>query len=115
MPFGTDIATSVDDIDDNLSGIIPERFELSQNYPNPFNASTKITFSLPKKTNVSFSIINILGQSVENANLGEMDAGTHSLTWGAEDNSSRSLPSGIYFYQIKTDEWTDAKKMLLLK
>lgn len=115
MPYGDGISVFVADIDETPGGVIPDRLELSQNNPNPFNASTKITFSLPKHSRVTFRVINILGQTMESTDLGELDAGKHALTWQAEDTNSKSYPTGIYFYQIKTDEFISSKKMVLLK
>ena len=93
----------------------PDQFRLEQNYPNPFNGMTTIKFNLPKNQKVSFNVFNLLGKSIFFQNLGELEPGVHHLNWMAEDNSHVPLSSGVYLYQIKGDELSDTKKLVLLK
>lgn len=88
----------------------PATFALKQNYPNPFNPSTTVAFDLPKASHVEITIYNVLGQKVKTLAKGEMDAGSHSVVWDASDNSS-----GVYFYRIDAGEFTQTKKMMMLK
>lgn len=89
---------------------LPESFRLYQNSPNPFNPITSIMFSLPKRQKVMIDIFNILGDRIETVLNQELPAGTWSTSWdGAQ------YPSGIYFYRIKTEGFTETKKMVLLK
>ena len=90
--------------------ITPKFFTLSQNYPNPFNAQTTIQYSLPLQSEVTISIYDILGQTIETIDEGIKPAAEHRLIWNSEDYSS-----GIYFYTIKFGDYTDTKKMVLLK
>ena len=92
------------------TAVLPESFELSQNYPNPFNPTTAISFALPKAAQVSLTVFNILGQEVARLVDGPMAAGTHQVTFDASN-----VASGIYFYRIQTDGFTEQKKMVLLK
>jgi photosystem II stability/assembly factor-like uncharacterized protein len=85
-------------------------FTLEQNYPNPFNPSTKIKFSLPANGHTSLKVYDILGREVSTLLNEEFKAGEHEVEFNAEN-----LPSGVYFYRIKAGEFTDIKKMLLLK
>ncbi len=102
------------DTDDDPN-IVPSQFSLAQNYPNPFNPNTTIAFTLPRRSEVSVDIYNILGQKV-NALLNQpMDAGVHKINWDGKDGSGKTVASGIYFYRIWTDDYTEAKKMILLK
>ncbi len=94
----------------NENSLIPDEFSLSQNYPNPFNPTTEIEFSLPQASHVSLEIYNILGQRVTTLANGFFEAGSHTVTWDASNQSS-----GIYFYRIATPSGTIAKKMVLLK
>lgn len=94
------------DDEDNL----PVDFSLEQNYPNPFNASTTIKFSLPEASDVSIQIYDILGRSIETLISGTQPAGTHSITWHADNQ-----PSGVYFYRIQAGNYSDQKSCLLLK
>lgn len=81
-----------------------------KNYPNPFNPSTTISYSLPQSTHVSVSVYDRLGREVQELVDQNQEAGDHSIEFTASD-----LPSGIYFYRIKTSEKTEVRKMLLAK
>jgi plastocyanin len=89
---------------------VPSSFDLSQNFPNPFNPSTKISFSLPQKSNFTLKIYNAIGQEIKTLVNGEADAGIHEI----EFNGS-NLASGIYFYRLSTPGFTDTKRLVLLK
>jgi hypothetical protein len=89
---------------------VPNTYALNQNYPNPFNPSTEISFDLPEPAHVTLTIYNVLGQEIETLVDREMEAGTQTVTWNAGAYSS-----GVYFYRLTTDKFTDTKKMLLLK
>ncbi len=91
-------------------------YRLEQNYPNPFNPTTNIVYSLPKATSVSIVIYNSLGQEVTKLlNNQQQSAGQYNISWNGKDNSGRSLASGIYFYQLQTQDLTLTKKMMLIK
>lgn len=92
------------------SEALPAKFRLYQNNPNPFNPGTGIPFSLPVATDVRLEVYNIAGQVVETLVDGYLEAGTHVVTW---DGSKAG--SGIYFYRINAGEFSDSKKMVLLK
>ncbi|MFQ6007665.1 MAG: T9SS type A sorting domain-containing protein [Candidatus Zixiibacteriota bacterium] len=89
---------------------LPKDYALKQNYPNPFNPTTEIAFDLPEPAHVKLTIYNVLGQTVETLMERDMEAGSHTVTWDARKNAS-----GVYFYRITTNNFTDTKKMLLLK
>ncbi|MGC9092461.1 MAG: carboxypeptidase regulatory-like domain-containing protein [Bacteroidota bacterium] len=93
----------------------PSKYILEQNYPNPFNPTTQIVFSLPKNDRVELSIYNIIGQKIATLINGEMSAGTYQITWNATDARGLSVPSGIYFYQLRAGDFTATRKMLLLR
>ncbi len=95
---------------DDLIKQLPKRFTLSQNYPNPFNAATVIEYALPEATHVTLDIYDILGRKVETLYNGNQPAAYHQVIWKADDKST-----GIYFYKITTGQFTNTKKMLLLK
>lgn len=88
----------------------PESFELDQNYPNPFNPLTSIRFNLPMDSNVKLTVFNVLGQEVAELINENITAGYHSVNF---DGSS--LNSGIYFYQLETNNFTQIRKMMLVK
>jgi hypothetical protein len=85
-------------------------YELSQNYPNPFNPNTIISYSLPSASYVNLIIYNILGQSVKTLDSGYKNAGKYSITFNAAN-----LPSGIYFYKLEAGQFSQIKKMILVK
>ena len=88
----------------------PTSFALYQNYPNPFNPVTTIQFSLPHSSFVILKIFNLLGEEVGTLVSEELNAGTYKRDWNAE-----RLASGVYYYRIQTKEYTETKKLLLLK
>ena len=99
----------ITDIEDE-SASVPRQFSISQNYPNPFNPTTAIAFNLPTKADVSLEVYNVLGQRVANLNPGEMAAGKHILTFDASN-----LSSGVYFYRLNAGDYTNTRKMTVLK
>jgi len=113
--FAMAIPKAQTDVSELISDQIPDGFALSQNYPNPFNPSTVINFNLPRLSKVEIEVYNILGQTVRNLVNEEKPAGLYSVTWDGRDNSGKTVSSGIYFYKIKTDDFSSSKKMILLK
>ncbi len=119
LPNGTVVALPAvgsDEEDDGMvaartgSEQLPAEFALNQNYPNPFNPTTTISFALPSPAKVTLKIYNVLGQTVETLIDEPMAAGVHQVNFDAS-----SMASGMYFYNIKTDDNSETKKMLLLK
>jgi hypothetical protein len=101
--------------DDNRSLDIPSAYVLSQNYPNPFNLTTKIDYTLPRQAAVSLTIYNILGQNIRHWRFEYQPAGTYSIDWDGNNDWGSEVSSGIYFMQMKTDDFSDSRKMVLLK
>jgi len=92
-----------------------ERFDLKQNYPNPFNPTTTIQYSVQQSSHVELRICNTLGQFVRTLVDGFKANGQYSIVWDGRDSFGRQVPSGTYFYTIKTGEFTSAKKMVYVK
>jgi hypothetical protein len=97
-----------DVIEANLSA--PNTFTLDQNYPNPFNPITSISYSLPTDGHVTLTIYDVLGKEVALLANGFKTAGSYTSSFDAT-----KLSSGMYFYTIKTGQFVDTKKMLLMK
>ncbi|MBN8570865.1 MAG: T9SS type A sorting domain-containing protein [Ignavibacteria bacterium] len=93
-----------------ISSEIPSNYKLEQNYPNPFNPVTKIRYELPKQSYVEFKVYDMLGKVVAIYINRIQNEGIYEVTF-----DGKLLASGIYFYQLKTDDFTDTKKMLLIK
>jgi hypothetical protein len=88
----------------------PGSFSLHQNYPNPFNPSTKIRFAVQKFSPVNISVYDVMGREVENLLQRELTPGTYEIEWSAS-----KFTSGIYFYRFTASDFTEIKKMILLK
>ncbi|HMQ77968.1 MAG TPA: T9SS type A sorting domain-containing protein [Ignavibacteria bacterium] len=94
----------------NISGEVPDKCSLSQNYPNPFNPATNIKFSVPKAGFVKLIVFDMLGREVETLVNENLNAGTYNVDWKAANYSS-----GVYFYRLHSGEFSDIKKMVLIK
>jgi hypothetical protein len=94
----------------NFKNNIPSSYKLYQNYPNPFNPSTTIKFDITKGKDIKLTIYDLLGRTVEVLVNKYYVAGSYSINY-----TNSSLASGIYFYELKTDEYRDVKKMTLIK
>ncbi|MBO6522242.1 MAG: CotH kinase family protein [Balneolaceae bacterium] len=99
------ILDSIEEIKDS-----PTDFSLSQNYPNPFNPSTNISFSIPQASKVELTVFNVLGQKVHTLVDGNLNAGSHFVTFDAS-----GLTSGVYFYRLVSGNNVATQKMLLMK
>lgn len=97
------------------NGILPTTFELGQNYPNPFNPSTKLEFAVPTHSKVNISIFNILGQKIATLVDGEYSAGYYSVDWDSRGDDGSEVASGIYFYKLEANNYTDTKKLMLIR
>jgi len=85
-------------------------FELSQNYPNPFNPTTTLSFSIPVRSEVRISLINVIGEVVKEIASGTYESGSHEVKLDAS-----GLSSGVYFYKLEAGEFTSTKKLILMK
>lgn len=94
----------------NLSSEIPNSYSLSQNFPNPFNPTTNIKFAISKAGLVKLNVFDIMGREIEILVNENLSAGTFNADWNAENHSS-----GVYFYKIQAGDFTDIKKMILVK
>ncbi len=104
--------TAVESIADSQ---LPTQFDLAQNYPNPFNPSTTITFSLPHNSDVSLKIYDLTGRVVKEVVNSKYPVGIHSVVWNGTDIHGNHVASGIYYYSLKTDQFSATKKMMLIK
>ena len=104
---GSPLAISEEDI-------LPTEYSLYQNYPNPFNPITKIQYQLPYQTDVNLSIYDILGNEVIVLVHQNQAPGTYNIIWDAVDRNGREVSGGVYFYRIKTKEFSKTKKLIFL-
>jgi len=89
---------------------MPEGMVLLQNFPNPFNPATTIEFSIPEQDNVTLSIYNLKGQTVDVLVNEQMSAGPHHVSWDGSDQ-----PAGVYFYELRTGSHREIRKLTLIK
>ncbi|HFE65557.1 MAG TPA: T9SS type A sorting domain-containing protein, partial [Caldithrix sp.] len=108
------VTDAITDIKPTDSPLISD-FALQQNYPNPFNPTTNIAFDLPVSATVQMNIYNSLGQKVRSLVNAFFPAGHHQVQWNALDDAGRSVPAGIYYYQLRTNAFQATHKMMLLK
>jgi hypothetical protein len=94
---------------------VPGVFALHQNMPNPFNPTTQIAFDLPSAAHVTMSVYDARGRRVADLVDKSLPAGQHTVRWDGLDRNGVRLPSGMYFYRIAAGEFTQVRKMMLLK
>jgi len=86
------------------------KYELGQNYPNPFNPITHIRFNIPGTADAKLTVFNIMGEAVANLVDGVVSAGGHTVSWNAAN-----MPTGVYFYRLESGNFTQTRKLLLVK
>ena len=95
--------------------LIPENFALLQNYPNPFNPTTKVTYQLPKQSDVELTIYNLKGEFVRQLVNQTQAAGVYETVWDGRDSVGNLTSSGIYFYRIKAGDYTEIRRLTFMK
>ena len=99
---------------------IPQKFVLNQNYPNPFNPETTIEYTIPanvkgETTKVTLKVYDLLGREVATLVDEYKQAGNYKVTFNVETPYMASLPSGVYFYRLRADSYSETKKLILMK
>ncbi|MCF6270392.1 MAG: T9SS type A sorting domain-containing protein [Melioribacteraceae bacterium] len=102
-------------IEENENISTKMNYKLNQNYPNPFNPETIISFQIPEIANVKIEVFNLLGEKLNTLLNRELNGGFHSVTWNGRNSEGLLTSSGIYFYRITTQNFTDTKKMIYLR
>ena len=112
IPFALNFLDSAMDFPTNIiqGSVTPDDYSLEQNYPNPFNPSTTINFSLPVNSFVNLKVFDMTGREVANLINQNLIAGAHEINFNAAH-----LTSGIYFYRLDTENFSETKKMMLVK
>ncbi len=108
--FWYQYSQTITDLKETWTFEIPKKFELYQNFPNPFNPATKIRYSIAKEGLVTLKIFNIIGEEVAVLVNKEKSSGMYEI-----DFNAASIPSGVYFYQLKAADFIQTKKMILIK
>ncbi len=94
----------------NINSELPNQFSLLQNYPNPFNPTTKIRFALPKSSFATLVIYDVLGREMETLVNEQLNAGIYEADWSAD-----KFASGVYYYKLVAGDYTETRKMILIK
>lgn len=110
----TPVITDVKD-EENPAKPIPDSYSLDQNYPNPFNPETKIRYAIPQPGNVSIKIYRVDGELVKTLTENYKSAGSYEITWDGTNNFNQKVSSGVYFYRLQSNDFSQVKKMILLK
>jgi hypothetical protein len=90
-------------------------FQVGQNLPNPWSKRTSIAYTLPHEAQVALLVYNPVGQLVRSLVNGEESAGYKQVAWDGRDDFGRKVPSGVYFYRLQAGEFSDTKKMVLIR
>lgn len=94
---------------------VPGAYALMPNYPNPFNPSTTIGYQTPRDGQVTLTVYNVLGQEIRTLVDAHQAAGSYTVMWDSKDAGGRDLTSGIYFYTLKAGDYTETRKMVLMR
>jgi len=94
---------------------LPQKFVLTQNYPNPFNPVTTLRYHVPKRSKVTLTIYNMLGQRVVALVDEEKDPGYYVLEWDGRDEMGRDVSTGIYIYRLWSPQQTITRRMVKIK
>ena len=108
---GDELLFTSDDIKIGISGL--KNFKLEQNHPNPFNPVTSITYELFDDSYIKLKVFDLIGREVATLVDSKQGAGTYSVEFDA--NKYSNLTSGIYFYKLETEKYSEVKKMILTK
>jgi hypothetical protein len=99
----------------SIGEVLPTGYSLAQNYPNPFNPNTSIAFNMPATGRAKIEIFNVLGRSIGIIFDGQAQAGRNDVVWDGRDADGGATASGVYFYRLTSDDYTETRKMMLLK
>ncbi len=104
-------------VESNTNGIpiVPLEYALFQNFPNPFNPATSIRYSLSNMSHVKLEVFNTLGQRVKSLVQESQPIGTYLVEWDGTDDSKKTVASGVYYYRLQANNYTNVKKMTLIK
>ncbi|MCB9513079.1 MAG: T9SS type A sorting domain-containing protein [Candidatus Latescibacteria bacterium] len=103
------------DLTDTPDGPVPVALRLDQNQPNPFNPKTVIRYALPSAGDANLSVYDASGRHLRVLIDGPQAAGQNEVVWDGKDDAGNTLPSGVYFYSLRSAEAQQTRKMLLLK
>ena len=98
-----------------INSEVPDKFEMMQNYPNPFNPSTIIRFQIKESRFVTLKVYNITGQEIATLVNEKLQPGVYEIPFSVDQYTNTQISSGVYFYRLITDGFTETKKMIMIK
>lgn len=101
--------------EDAASQFLPGEFMLLQNYPNPFNPTTVIEYQIPESATVSLKVFNVQGQLIKTIINQVQPAGVHKVSWDGTDMTNSIVPSGVYFYQLEANDFTQIRRLVFMR
>ncbi len=102
-------------IDNKTNNILPADFKLFQNYPNPFNSTTIISYYTPFKGKIKITIYNLLGQIIKGYVNYNIHPGNYQIEWNGRTSTGAEISSGVYLYELKSNDYRKVKKLIYLK
>ena len=102
-------------VDVTMPSEAPHNFKLLGNYPNPFNPITVVVFEIPKQSYISLNVFNTRGQHVKSLVSGVLYPGLHRISWDGTNDSGLTVGSGVYFYELRSPQFRETAKMVLLR
>jgi hypothetical protein len=93
----------------------PHTFHLKQNYPNPFNPNTTIEYLVPDKCHIEIKVCDLLGREIRSLSSGQMSPGSYQVTWNGLDDTGSTASSGVYFYTLTAEGFSETRKLLLIR
>ena len=106
---------ALEELNTKNNNALPEIFTLHQNYPNPFNPATNLDYEIPEDAMVNITVFDMMGKVVRTLVNGQQSAGYKTLQWNATSNSGQPISAGLYIYTIQAGEFSQTRKMILLK
>lgn len=101
--------------DETGEGVFPTEFALSDNYPNPFNPETRIGYFVPRTCQVRLEVFNLLGQKIKTLVDEHQTVGNREVSWDGRNQAGDQVASGVYFYKLNAEDFTQTKKMVLIR
>jgi flagellar hook assembly protein FlgD len=95
--------------------LLPTGYHLAQNFPNPFNPVTTLTYSIPEQAHVELIVYDLLGREIMRLVDQQQRAGAWQVTWSGRDGQGQLVSAGIYLYRMTAGDFTQTRKMVLLK
>ncbi len=109
------LAKDTTPLPEEVSSILPEKFQLHYAYPNPFNPQTTISFDLPEETQVEIVVYDLMGREIWKSARISYSPGTYSIVWNGVNHYGQTVGTGIYLIKLNSAKYSATRKVLLMK